>query len=59
LHINKPVESILSTLDLATLDTPATVITLHWAVTMMMARYAVDPVPDEEAPTDAADAPLV
>ena len=59
LHINKPVESILSTLDLATLDTPATVITLHWAVTMMMARYAVDPVPDEEALTDAADAPLV
>jgi len=40
LRIDKPVEAFLSTLDLGSLDTPTTVIMLHWAMTAVVARYA-------------------
>jgi hypothetical protein len=49
LKIDKPIEAILSTLDLATLDTPATVVTLHWALATVTARYAADPATDGES----------
>lgn len=40
LRIEKPVDSVLSALDLGTLDTPASVMVLHWAMAAMIGRYA-------------------
>jgi hypothetical protein len=40
LRIEKPVDWVLSTLDLSTLDTPATVMMLNWAMATIIARYA-------------------
>ena len=40
LRIEKPVEAVLTSLDLGSLDTPATVLMLHWAMALMVARYA-------------------
>ena len=53
LGIEKQLEPVLSALDLGSLDTPATVLMLHWAMATIVARYAAA----EHAPeTDAADA---
>lgn len=49
LGIEKPIEQVLSSLDLATLDTPATVMMLHWAMSTIVARYAaVDQASEHE-----------
>jgi hypothetical protein len=48
LGVEKPVESVLSTLDLGTLDTPASVMMLHWAMAAMIARYVAVPASEPE-----------
>jgi hypothetical protein len=55
LKIEKPVESVLSTLDLGTLDTPASVMMLHWAMATIIARYAAaEAAPETVAAADAS-----
>jgi hypothetical protein len=48
LKVEAPIDSVLSTLDLATLDTPATVLALHWAMAAIVARYAAAASPADE-----------
>jgi len=58
LKIDQPVGSVLSWLDLATLDTPASVLMLHWAMTAITQRYAAQAADEAAAEPDAMAAPL-
>ena len=53
LRIERPVDSVLSTLDLGSLDTPSSVMVLHWAMVAIIGRYAAA----ASAPEPSAAAP--